>query len=183
MCYGPHMDETVIRKNGKKATEIIEMSEDVRNCKEFSRRVNARLMSREEFIEKHGSGTLRKSDRIGFKVKDHYLHERAHFEFGWGFECIPSSRVNWGDTISYPDCKVTTEIGWLVDRYAVISVFPGDEIEFKNIEVEFQDGERQSGPGIIIRKTSAKFIPEGHIVYCILSKIHNGNYGEVINPC
>jgi hypothetical protein len=158
------------------------MPSEIQNCEAFSRRVKARLLSEEEFIEKHGSGTLRKSARIGLKTREHYLHERATFEFGWGFECVPESRVTWGDAISEADNKRITEVGWLVDRYATIAAFPDDEIETKYIVAELSTGNVE-GIGIIIRKTSAQFIPYGFCVFCIVSEFREGQFQEVTNPC
>lgn len=174
-----------LRASGSRATERIEMAAEIRSCAPFARRVKARLLTREEFIERHASGTLRKNNRIGMRMRDQYLHERTVFEFGWGFECVPETRVTWGSCLSEPDCRPITELGWLVDRYATVCAFPGDEMELKYIAVEYPDGARREGLGLVIRKTSADFIPEGHMVFALITE-HDPvakDWKEAVNPC
>lgn len=45
-----------------------------------------KLMSKEEFMEEHGSGTLRKNARLGFLHRDQYREERISWELGYQFE-------------------------------------------------------------------------------------------------
>jgi len=86
-------------------TNKIPLNEDIRNCPPLQRRVALRLMSAEEFIEKHASGTLRKNKHLGMVWRAQYLQERTAYEFGWGFECLPRSRVTFGDAYTEGDCK------------------------------------------------------------------------------
>src|SRR5262249_9130124 len=65
----------------------VPLNEDIKNCPPLQARVKLRLMSAEEFIEKHASGTLRKNKSLGMVWKQQYLAERCAYEFGWGFEC------------------------------------------------------------------------------------------------
>lgn len=148
----------------------------------FSLRVEARLISEEEFIEKHASGTLRKNKQLGFHYKKQYLHERTAFDFGWGFECIHESHIDWGQPVTEADCAAITEAGWFIDRYQFFA-FPGDQFEAKYIQVH--SDEIKEGVGIIIRHTSASFVPDGHVVFAIIAKIDNvtHQYQSAVNPC
>ena len=174
-----------LRVGGSRATERIPLAAGIEACTPFAHRVAARRLTREEFIERHASGTLRKNTRIGMRMRDQYLHERVVFEFGWLFECEPETRVTWGSCMSEADCRPITELGWLVDRYATICAFPGDELELKYIIVEYATGERKEGLGIVVRKTSADFIPEGYMVFAIITEydITIKAWKEASNPC
>ena len=123
-------DQALI-SGGKKATEITNIPKEVLRDKAFSRRVRVRLMSREDFFNKHASGTLRKNARVGMHCLAQYIHERCAFEFGYGFECLHETRVLWGTPITEADCHPVTEAGWHIDRYVEVCAFPGDRMEAK----------------------------------------------------
>lgn len=162
-------------------TKVIELSESF----DFSHLTHARIMSKTDFIDKHGSGTLRKNQRLGFAVRSQYLEERTAFDFGWGFECIPVSRVRWGDPISEGDCKSVTEAGWFADRYIERVRYPGDVIEVKSIEVEYPDQSKREGIGLVVRETTAPWVPKGYIIFAIISEwdVKNNCYLPAQNPC
>ena len=171
-------------------TEVMEMDADLRAIGArtglpFGLRVQQRLYSMEQFIALHGSGTLRKNHRLGFRTREHYLHERAAFEFGAGWECLPVSRVRWGDAISEPDCHPVTEAGWYADRYLTVCLFPGDRAEVKSIEVEYSDGTKREGIGLVLRATSAPWVPPGHLGFAIIAEWdpQSKSYREAINVC
>jgi hypothetical protein len=63
-----------------------------------------KLMSKEEFMEDHGSGTLRKNARLGFLHRDQYREERIAWELGYQFELLPASRVMIGIPITEGNC-------------------------------------------------------------------------------
>lgn len=178
---------TGLKTNGLKATEKISIPEPLKIMAEditspFNLRVKVRLMSEIDFIDLHGSGTLRKNKRLGFYYKKQYLHERVAFEFGYNFECIDETHINWGQPITEGDCSSVTEAGWHIDRYSYFS-FPGDTFEAKYIHVT--DGlEIKEGIGIIIRKTSAPFLPANHVVYTIIAQVDNKThqYFSAKNP-
>jgi hypothetical protein len=165
---------------GKRATTILPLPPSV----QFSQRVNARLMSIDEFIAQCGSGTLRKAKAIGMNVQSHALYERVAYEFGYYFQACPERFVTWGEPRSEPDSKAITEVGWHVERYARVCLFPGDQIECKYIIVE-RDGVREEGIGIVVRATSAPWVPIGYIVFCIVAvydpKTHD--FLPARNPC
>ncbi len=151
-------------------TNIIPITEELLNVKSLKRRINLRTMDAEDWIQNHASGTLRKNKKLGMSWKSQYLEERVAYEFGWGFEVLPKSRVSFGDAISEGDCHSVTEAGWHIERYMEMSIFPEDVFECKHIDVEYNDGVTKTGIGIITRQTSASFIPSGHIVFAIVAQ-------------
>lgn len=167
-------------------TTVTQLGPDVFLCKEgpFGFLVKKRCLTEQEFIDQHASGTLRKNKRLGFRTREHYLHERASFEFGAGWECLPVSRVRWGDPLSEPDVKPVTEAGWFADRYIHCCLFPGDRVEVKSIEVEYKDGTTKQGIGMVMRETSAAWVPPGHLVFVIISEWNTvtKSYADAINP-
>ena len=151
-------------------TEKVPVSRDVRRSPALKRRLAVRLIDAETFIENHASGTLRKNKRIGMAWNAQYLEERVVYEFGWEFECQPRSRVTFGDAYSEQDAHAVTEAGWHIERYKELWPFPEDYFEAKYVNVEYGDGRRREGIGIIVRQTSAPFIPKGHLVFAIVAE-------------
>lgn len=147
------------------------------------RRIQTRFMSDNEFIEKHASGTLRKNKQLGFAWKSQYLHERAAYEFGWGFAVAPRSHIQYGDAFTEGDCKPITEAGWHIERYINLSIFPEDYFEAKYITYEDANLKKE-GIGIIVRETSASFFPDGHIVFAIVAEfnVKTNQFEPAINP-
>jgi hypothetical protein len=151
-------------------TNVVDVDPALAACVPLARRVALRRMTAEEFIEKHASGTLRKNKRLGMVWREQYLDERTAYEFGWGFECQPRSRVTFGDAFTEPDSKSVTEAGWHIERYMELSIFPEDRFETKYVNVEYKDGRKREGIGMIVRQTSAAFVPGGHIVFAIVAE-------------
>ncbi|MEZ0230176.1 MAG: hypothetical protein ACAI25_16255 [Planctomycetota bacterium] len=151
-------------------TNVVDVDPALAACVPLARRIALRTMKAEEFIEKHASGTLRKNKRLGMVWREQYLDERTAYEFGWGFECQPRSRVTFGDAFTEPDSKSVTEAGWHIERYMELSIFPEDRFETKYVNVEYKDGRKREGIGMIVRQTSASFVPGGHIVFTIVAE-------------
>jgi hypothetical protein len=151
-------------------TKLVPLDEQIKACAPLARLVKLRTMSADEFIETHASGTLRKNKRLGMVWRDQYLHERTAYEFGWAFECLPRSRVTFGDAHTEGDVKAVTEAGWHIERYIQLNVFPEDRFETKYIQVEDKDGVKREGIGMICRETSATFVPGGSIVFAIVAE-------------
>ncbi len=150
-------------------TQTVAVSDDIKSAVVLQRRLALRMQSADDFIEKHASGTLRKNKRLGMVWRDQYLHERTAWEFGWLFECLPRSRVTFGDAFTEGDVKALTEAGWHIERYLELSIFPEDRFETKYITIDEKDGTRREGVGLICRQTSAPFVPGGHIVFAIVA--------------
>ncbi|TSC82431.1 MAG: hypothetical protein G01um101419_587 [Parcubacteria group bacterium Gr01-1014_19] len=165
-------------------TEIVPISQEVLDSPAMKKRVELRTMSAESFIEGHASGTLRKNKRLQFAWKSQYWEERIAYEFGWGFRSAPYSQVTYNDPITCGDDKSVTEAGWHIERYLNMSVFPEDYFEAKYIMVEDRDGHRHEGIGIIVRQTSAAWIPRGHLIFAIVAKFRpdTGHYEHAENP-
>lgn len=147
---------------------------------EHSRR-KLRDLSMDEFIENYGSGTLRKSKKLGFGVQEAYLAERTKFEFGEGFKIAYASRVAYNDIHLVP-CQGMTELGWHAERMIELRPFESDVFVCKNIDVEFSEKERLVGAGIIVKETSAKWIPKGFAIFAVVTVLNNGKYQPAINP-
>ena len=165
-------------------TEVVPISQGVLDSPALSERLYIREMSADEFIEEKGSGTLRKNKRIGFAWRSQYLHERVCYEFGYGFEILPRTQVVCNDAITDGDCKPLTEAGWHIERYMSLNVFPEDYFEAKYLLVENRDGSRKEGVGIIVRQTSAPWVPKGHIVFAIVAEHSKTlrNFRDARNP-
>lgn len=73
-----------LRSSGSKATEIITPEQY-----DFSYRILIRNLSKEDFIAKKASGTLRKNQSIEMNITSHYLSERVAYEFGYKIIILP----------------------------------------------------------------------------------------------
>jgi hypothetical protein len=165
-------------------TKIVSLDEHLSKCPALEKRVKLRMESADEFIERHASGTLRKNKRLGMVWRDQYLHERTAYEFGWMFECLPRSRVTFGDAHTAGDQKPITEAGWHIERYMEMNIFPEDRFEAKYIQVEDKEGVKREGIGMICRETSASFVPTGHIVFAIVAEFDpkTDSFNDAENP-
>jgi hypothetical protein len=174
-----------LRLTSSRATEKCPLADTIRAAAAFGRRVAARLLTADEFIERHGSGTLRKNRRQGMDWAGQYLHERTAYEFGWCFESVHETRVTWGTPITQGDCRAVTEAGWFIDRYVHVCAFPGDELETKYIMIEYPDGTRKEGLGMVVRATSAAFVPERHMVFAVIAEwdAAGKRFKDATNPC
>ena len=157
--------------------------------KSVQKRVDIRHMKASEWIDAHASGTLRKNKRIGMKWRDQYNTERIAYEFGWGFESLPSSRVNFGDAITAGDCSAITETGWHAERMMSCNVFD-DLFSVKYIIAQGGSGknanpdEIREGVGLVLKETSAPWIRANHLVFAIIAlKDNETGEWEAENPC
>lgn len=151
-------------------TKVVPIDPAILACAPLAKVVGLRQMDADTFVEKHASGTLRKNKRIGMVWREQYLHERAAYELGWAFECLPRSRVTFGDAYTEGDVKALTEAGWHIERYIEMSVFPEDYFETKYLNVEYKDGAVREGVGMVVRQTSAQFVPAGHLAFAIVAE-------------
>ncbi len=150
-------------------TQVIPISDIVRTSPALAKRQSIREMSPEDWIERYASGTLRKNKRLGMAWHSQYLTERVAFEFGWEFELQPRSRVTFGDAFTEGDVSAITEAGWHIDRYLELCVFPEDRVECKYLQVEYADGSKTEGIGMVVRETSAAWIGRGNLVFAIVA--------------
>lgn len=149
-------------------TEIVPLSEEARQSPALQKVVAIRTAAEDEFIDRYATGTLRRNRRLGFAWRTQYLEERVAFEFGWGFQCQPRSRVTFGDAITEGDCRQVTEAGWVLDRYLLRHPFPEDRFQVKYIKYESHH-HIYEGVGLILFQTSAAFIPNGSVVFAVVA--------------
>lgn len=165
-------------------TKIIEINEAIQNCQALNHLVEQRTMSADQWIEIHASGTLRKNKRLGMTWRAQYLEERTAYQFGWEFEIQPRSRIMFGDAFTEGDESAVTEAGWHIERYITMNAFNEDRFECKYVNVEYSTGEKKEGIGIIVRETSAQWVPKGHIVFAIVAEFDTeaGEWVGANNP-
>lgn len=136
-----------------------------------SKRWIIRSKEKEDWIAKHASGTLRKAVELGFSWRSLYLEERICYEYGWEFKYLPRSRVSFGDAIIEGDNSSLTETCWHAERYKTLNPFPdSDYLEIKYIQLE-----NCEGLGLILRTTSAPWVPSGHIIYALIAEYDTKN--------
>lgn len=150
-------------------TRVVPIDDVVRQSPALGRILAVRTMDADEFVERHASGTLRKNKRLGMVWREQYLEERVAYEFGWEFQCLPRSRVTFGDAYTEGDTAALTEAGWHIERYLELCPFPEDRFETKYVNVEYKDGSSREGVGMICRQTSAPWVPSGHLVFAIVA--------------
>jgi len=164
-------------------TQVVEINEEIKNCKALKNIVELRTMIDHEWIEKHASGTLRKNKKLGMTWKAQYLEERVAYEFGWEFEIQPRSRIMFGDAFTEGDESAVTEAGWHIERYIERKIFPEDEYICKYINVEYPWGEKKEGIGVIVKQTSFP-VPAGYIIFAIVAEYdtENEKWKKANNP-
>lgn len=141
-----------------------------------------RELSQSEFVEKYASGSLRKSMRLGFDVRDAYLRERVKLEFGYGFDVIQKSWVMFNDP-KFQSSQAITELCWHLERMIELRPFESDVFVAKEMDIEKPDGSKKRGLGIFVMKTSAAWLPKGYIVYALVTERQaNGTLSPAINP-
>lgn len=160
-------------------TDIVNYMENDLGTETPRRKV--RDLSKDEFIVLYGSGTLRKSQRLGFDIQDAYLQERVRFEFGSGFEAIQRSRVTYSDLKLEP-CQALTELGWHAERMITLRPFESDDFVCKQFDVEYANEQVRHGAGILVRHTSCSWIPKGYMVFSMVTERKFGKYQTAINP-
>ena len=160
-------------------TQMVDFIED--DIAEIFPRRQLRCLSQQEFIEQYGSGTLRKSQKLGFNIQEAYLKERVRFEFGHGFEILPRSRITYS-AIKLESCQAITELGWHAERMIEMRPFASDSFICKQFEVEYANEKIREGAGILVEKTSAPWLPAGYMIFCIVTEKKHGIYQSAINP-
>jgi hypothetical protein len=155
-------------------TEIkILSSEEAEKQNIFLSTLLERNKTADDWIDAHASGTLRKNKKLNFSWKKQYLEERIAWEFGWWFKCLPRTRLTFGDAITEGDCKPITEAGWHIERFLSKHPHIYDYFEVKYIMVSStNESSGEEGIGLILRATTANWVPGGHLVYCIVTQFN-----------
>lgn len=141
--------------------------------------MSSRYLSEKEWIEKHGSGSLRHAMDLGCAYKDMYLHERIAFTFGASFDYVPHTRLMSGIPKAEPDCKPFTEGCWNIRR-RISEKHPSDSYSLPQYLHITKENGIEEGLGIILLESGCDWIPKNYIVYTIVSPVKNNEYtGEV----
>ncbi len=145
-----------------------------------------RNLSESEWINTHASGSLQKSRNLGFSYRPLYLQERCAHDFGWTFQVLPRTRVTFGDALMEGDCAPLTETCWFAKRLIERNIFPdSDKYEVKYIKTYKTDITGNSdteGVGVVVRTSSANWIPAGHLVFAIIAEWRGNRWVEAKNP-
>lgn len=168
--------------SNKDGTTVVPVSAEVRGSPALKARLAVREMSADSWIDAHASGTLRKNKRLGFAWRDQYLRERTAFEFGWAFICVPRTRVEWGTPITEGDNSAITEAGWHIDRMLALWPYPEDYFEVKHLTIELE-GKTARGIGLIVRSTSASWVPAGNIICGVIAEYDDAKGWLEATPC
>lgn len=174
-------------------TLVVDIHEDMveagKTCVSIGNAIEARSLNPQDWIDRHASGTLRKNARLSFSWSSQYRVERVAWEFGWGFEMLPKTRVTFNTPITYGDCRAVTESGWHIERCIERNMWMNDQYEAKYIIVEGGGGKgeakgRREGVGLLLKKTSAVWLPRGYIVFAIIAEYdyNTHEWGDPINP-
>lgn len=126
-------------------------------------------MTKDEFIEYHGSGTLRKNTRLGMANHEHYLQERIAYEFGREFRVGYATRILVWKAISEGDNKWNTELWWHAERYINTRVFDEDKCQVAYITYENAEWEIVEGHWIVLLETSFQ-LPPWRCVFAIVQE-------------
>lgn len=150
-------------------TVRVEMTEKSKSLPQ--RIVEKRTMSNADFIETHGSGTLRDNKSLGFVWSIQGLSERIAYTFGYGFSAFKSHNVVFNDSISECDEAAYTMAGRWFKAYQAKKLFEEDYFEIKYVIIK-DDADKKvwEGIGVIVRETSATFIPDNTIVIARIAR-------------
>lgn len=141
----------------------VEMTEISKQLPE--RMINIRTMSNTDFIELHGSGTLRDNKALGFVWSIQCLSERLAYTFGYGFSAVKSHLVVFNDPITECDEVAYTLAGRWFKAYNAKKLFAEDYFEIKYVIIHNEQNKKEwEGIAVIVRETSAQFIPDNVLV-------------------
>lgn len=130
--------------------------------------MSTRNLSKLEWIERHGSGTLRHAVGLGCAVGTLYLEERVAFTFGRYFSAIPASRIRTGKPFAEGDCHEFTEGCWNIRRRIAESPEEDKYSGALSLHISHKGDIVEEGLGIIL-ENPPPWVPEGQVVYCIVS--------------
>lgn len=163
-------------------TKVVEMSARERAMPAGE----VRNLPADEWVERHGSGSLRKAKALGFAWRGLYLEERCAHDFGWTFRVLPRSRVTFGDALMEGDCAPLTETCWHASRLIARNPFPDSDVyEVKYVTAHRTDatGEAEvEGVGVVVRQTSAGWVPVGHLVFAVIAEWTPVGWKKAQNP-
>lgn len=68
------------------------------------------------------------------------------------------------------------------ERMITLRPFEEDEFLCKQFEVEYADGKKREGAGILVWETSVRWVPLGYRVLAIVAERKDGAYLAAVNP-
>lgn len=141
-------------------------------------------MTKNEFIEKCGSGTLRKASKLGFSNQNLYIEERVAYDFGFEFSRQPSSRITYGKPLVEGDNHFITEAIWHIERYITLRSTDTEKFSCKYIIFEDSDGIRTEGIGIKVEESNHQLFNDGFDIFAIVSIWDNklNSWQKTVNP-
>ena len=125
-------------------------------------------LTKQEFVEKCASGTLRKAVKLGFAHKDLYVDERISYEFGYEFMRAPASRVLYGPPVVEGDNHFVTEAIWHIERYLTLKTTETEQFECSYINYENAEGSIIEGIGIKVLASSSSLYVDGFEIFAIV---------------
>ncbi len=131
-------------------------------------------ISKEDFINMHASGTLRKGSSLGMLNVDMLIEEYVAYMFGYEFMAVPSSRVTIGEICIEGDQKEFTEFCWHTERAKTMFFNAGDVIPCY-ATYEDPEGNKTEGMAILINLKEEFYsnlritIPKGRKILAFVS--------------
>jgi 8-oxo-dGTP pyrophosphatase MutT (NUDIX family) len=130
------------------------------------------------WIRAFGSGTLRRAKEEGMLWRSLYVEERTAFLYGYGFEMVPSSRVNFGQPLAEGDDPVTTAAGWHCRRLR--RMHPEWSPGIRHACVEYPCGEKREGIVIVLSPSEREhWMPKSSVILAWMAD----ESGKAVNPC
>lgn len=155
----------VVKKNAVKIVDYLD--EDI----DYNHPIRKnRNLTKQDWIDQYGSGTLQKSQKLGFNIEERYLIERVKFEFGNYFKICRASYATVTD-IKLVSSAALTELGWHCERLIILRPFESDLFKAKYIHISET---KDIGGAIVLEETSAKWLPNGYFVYGLIAKRKKG---------
>lgn len=145
-----------------------------------------RLLSESVWIDGFASGSLQKARNLGFAYRPLYLEERCAHDFGWVFRVLPRTRVTFGDALMEGDCAPLTETCWFALRLTCRNAFPDSDkyaVKYiKTYKTDVSGSVESEGVGVVVRTSSAGWVPLGHLVFAIIAEWKDAEWLEAKNP-
>ena len=150
---------------------------------QFKELLGLRFVPDDVFIAQYGSDYLKHAKATGIGCRDLCLAERVRFVFGRPFECLPSTQVMKGRQIAIEGYDQVAEATSLINKLRVHS-FLGDTYDPCFLDASYRDGTKKLGFGVIVKETSAHFIPRGYVVFVIITEYDGTDHSwkPVVNP-
>lgn len=151
-------------------------------------------VGRQEWVAEHRiSETLARNIELSkaengakdaYVFHNHYLHERAAAEWGYGFDVAPSANLKIGPAISEGDSDPHVQIGRFVHILNENNLF-GDRFLARHIKATDMWGTEREGLGIIVEHAHRPPWIGDNTAYALIAEVDpkTKSWLPVINPC